>query len=271
MPRRHIFYVSDRTGKTAEAVGKSLLSQFDALEIESKTFSFVDSSEKVKHVAHTINQVSSEENCECIVFNTLVNPDHQKIIFETHACVIDLFGEFIRPLEKSLQMTSSHAKGITHEKFEYEEYQSRIDAVDYTLSCDDGVRFEQYDKADVILLGVSRSGKSPTCIYLAINFSVKAANYPLSMEELESGVLPQVLIDNLDKCVGLTLSVNQLFEMRQKRRPHTKYSEFSNCQRELRLAEKIYEDYKIPYIESTATSIEEISVRLLQLKNLYMK
>ena len=265
---RHVFYLSDRTGKTAEAIGQSLLSQFGDYQFESKVYSFLDTIEKVKEAATIINQTSETNKEESIVFNTIVNSDHQKIIAETNSCVIDLFGEFISPLEQSLNTVSSYASGMAHEKFEFQEYNARIDAIDFTLSYDDGVRFSEYEKADIVLLGVSRSGKSPTCIYLAMNFSVKAANYPLSEEQLDSGKLPDSLINNLDKIVGLTISPKQLFEMRQKRRPGTEYSSFATCEKEIKQAKRLFEDYKIPFVESTSTSIEEISVQLLKLKEL---
>ena len=268
MSHRHIFYISDRTGNTAKAIGQSLLSQFDGLEIESTLFSFINNAEKVEYVAKKINEASKINQRKPIVFNTLVNPHHQKIIASTDAFVIDLYHHFTGLLENELEINSSQATGMVHEKFEYTDYQLRVDAIEYATKYDDGVINKQYEDAKVILLGVSRSGKTPTCIFLAVNFSIKAANYPLTGEVLETGKLPDSLCQHLDKCIGLTLSPNQLYEMRQKRRPESEYSEHATCVREIRLAEKIYDQYKIPVVESTATSVEEISVNILQLKNL---
>ena len=268
MSHRHIFYISDRTGNTAKAIGQSLLSQFDGLEVQSTLLPFTDTAEKVERVARQINEASENSPQKPIVFNTLVDPYHQQIIATTDAVIIDLYHQFTGLLENALQVDSSHATGMVHEKFEYSEYQSRIDAIEYATKYDDGVINKQYEDAKVILLGVSRSGKTPTCIYLAVNFSIKAANYPLTGEVLESGKLPKSLLEHLDKCIGLTLSPNQLYEMRQKRRLGSDYSSLSTCVHEIRLAEKLYDHYNIPTIESTATSVEEISVNILQLKNL---
>jgi regulator of PEP synthase PpsR (kinase-PPPase family) len=266
--RQYVYYLSDRTGKTAEAIGQSLLSQFSAYEFVSKSYSFIDSEVKVNDICNELNNICLSTKIQPIVFNTIVNTNHQKMISRTNSCVIDLFGEFILPLEKHFKTTSSHASGVTHEKFDVDAYQARIDAIDFTLSYDDGVRYEHYDRADIVLIGVSRSGKSPTCIYLAMNFSIKAANYPLSEEQLEICKLPDSLIDNLDKIVGLSLTARQLYEMRQKRRPNSKYAEYDTCLRDIRLAENLFNHYQIPFIESTSTSIEEISVNLLKLKKL---
>jgi hypothetical protein len=256
---RKVFFVSDRTGLTAESYGKCLLAQFPDLEFETITLAFVDTTEKALEAREQINAASRETNLQSVVFSTLVNDDEQYIIESADACVISLFHSFIGSLEKFFGVESSHKQGVSRISFSDATYQRRLDAIDFSLVHDDGVRPDHYAEADVILAGVSRCGKTPTSLYLAMNFSLKVANYPLTPEDLGSDELPKCLLDNKDKLVGLTIKPVPLSRIRRQRRPDSDYSSLEICQSELQQAQTMFEKADIPVFETTDTSIEEIS------------
>jgi [pyruvate, water dikinase]-phosphate phosphotransferase / [pyruvate, water dikinase] kinase len=266
--KRAVFYVSDRTGKTAESLGQSLLSQFDGVEFSDRTFAFVITEMEAHFVAGEIQREYEASGVQPIVFSTLVNDDIQQFISSTDACVISLFNSFIEPLEKSLQVESSHTIGKPHEEFGDEDYKRQMDAIDFTLKNDDGIKTNLFDQADVILLGVSRSAKTPTCLYLAMNFSIKAANYPLTDDDLGNDELPEFLLPYKNKIVGLTIRADQLSAIRQQRRPNTTYATLKKCQYEVKRAEAMMKKANIFILDSTAMSIEEIAVNLVQEKEL---
>ncbi len=266
--KRSVFYVSDRTGKTAESIGQSLLSQFNGIEFDHKTFPFVCTASEARLVADEIQKNTLITGKEPIVFSTLVNDDIQQFISSTNACVISLFNAFIEPLEESLQIDSSHTIGKPHEEYGNESYKKHMDAIDFTLKNDDGIRTNQFAEADVILLGVSRSAKTPTCLYLAMNFSIKAANYPLTDDDLMKDTLPRFLLPYIDKIVGLTIRPDQLSAIRQQRRPKTDYASLKKCQEEIKQAGIILNNHEIYVLDSTAMSIEEIAVNIVKEKEL---
>ena len=180
-----------------------------------------------------------------IVFSTLVNGNLQQFISSTDACVMSLFNTYIEPLEKSLQIESSHTIGKPHEEYGNKVYKKHMDAIDFTLKNDDGIRTNKFSEADVILLGVSRSAKTPTCLYLAMNFSIKAANYPLTDDDLMNDTLQDFLLSYIDKIVGLTIRPDQLSAIRQQRRPMTAYASLKKCQEEVKKAGRIMNKHEI--------------------------
>lgn len=261
---RKVFFVSDRTGLTAESYGKCLLAQFPEVEFETITLAFVDTSEKALHAREQINATSLETNLKPVVFSTLVNDDEQYIIESANACVISLFHSFIGSLESFFGVESSHKQGVSRISFSDTTYQRRLDAIDFALTHDDGVRPDHYADADVILAGVSRCGKTPTSLYLAMNFSLKVANYPLTPEDLGSDVLPEYLTDNIHKLVGLTIKPVPLSRIRRQRRPDDGYSSLEICQEELAIAKSMFDKAGIAVFDTTDTSIEEISSRVVR-------
>ena len=267
-PKQSVFFVSDRTGKTAQSIGMSLLTQFNSVEFIHRNHSFINSVNDAVKVAAEIKQSHLDEGKPPIVISTIVNKEAETEIAQTGACLISLFNEFIDPLEKLLGVESSHSAGMPHEGFDDKEYLSRIDAIDYTLRADDGMMLHQLDEADVILVGVSRSAKTPTCIYLAMNFSLKAANYPLTEDDLDKPELPAFLEPHLHKTVGLTINAERLSAIRQQRRPDSEYSSIANCQNQVLKARKIMERANISMFDSTSISIEEIAVRITKEKSL---
>ncbi|HSR63130.1 MAG TPA: pyruvate, phosphate dikinase/phosphoenolpyruvate synthase regulator, partial [Gammaproteobacteria bacterium] len=203
-----------------------------------------------------------------VVFSTLVDAEFQRTLAETDACIVDLFFTFIEPLEKHLEAHSSHTIGKPHEEIDDVDYQTRMDALDFTLRHDDGMHVGRFAEADVIIIGVSRTGKTPTCLYLAMHFSVKAANYPLTDDDLENDNLPDFLLKHRDKIVGLTISPEQLSLRREQRRPNSRYSDVNKCREEVRRAETIMQKAGIMMINSTTTSIEETAVQIIREKKL---
>ncbi len=265
---RLVLFVSDRTGLTAEAYGRSLLAQFPGLTFEGRRFAFIDNPGKAGAVAAQIGQIIDETGVPPIVFMTLVEPATQKIIGASGGCVIDLFSTFLAPLEHALGVESAHKLGLSQRIFGTRGYQTRLNAIEYALNHDDGVRPDQYPEADVILIGVSRCGKTPTSLYLAMNFFIKVANYPLTDHELERDRLPDLLAPLKSRLVALTIAPKQLANIRQQRRPGSSYASTEVCQREVRAAESIYRDAGVPIFDVTDTSIEEIAGWIMKEKEL---
>jgi len=259
---RTVFYVSDRTAITAETLGHSLLAQFDGMEISQQTFPFVDTEEKAKDVVRNINQ-TAKNGARPVVFSTLIKPDLRQIILTADAVVIDLFDTFIKPLEAEFKTRSS--QNIGQHPALFRDLDVRIDAVNFALSNDDGVSTKDYDKADVVLTGVSRTGKTPTCLYLGLQFGIYAANYPLTEDDLliEYKKIPGVLVPYRDKLFGLTINAERLQKIRSERRPNSRYSSLHQCQQEVAMAEFLFVSKNIPFINVTTMSVEEIAATIL--------
>ena len=261
---RTVFFVSDQTGLTAESYGKSLLAQFPDLEFETMTLAFVDNEKKAKIAAQHIEAVHQLSGIKPVVFSTLVNESDQQIIESMDVCIVNLFHTFLGPLEKCFDMDSAHKQGISRTIFGEKSYQQRLDAIDYSLAHDDGIRPDQYDDADVILVGVSRCGKTPTSLFLAMNFSLKASNYPLTEEDLQTDNLPDYLLKHKHKLVGLTIKPVPLSRIRRKRRPNSGYASLAVCQQEVEMAERMFEKASLPVFDTTDTSIEEIASNVVK-------
>ncbi len=261
---RTVFFVSDGTGLTAESYGKSLLAQFPDIGLTTVTLAFVDTQKKALQASKQINAASKQSGLQPVVFSTLVDDDEQDIIEACDACVINLFHTFLGPLEKCFGTESAHTQGMTRTVLGDASYLLRLDAIDYSLAHDDGIRPDQYDDADVILVGVSRCGKTPTSLYLAMNFSLKASNYPLTTEDLQQDNLPDYLLKHRRKLVGLTIKPVPLSRIRRKRRPDSEYSSLSVCQQEVQTAKAMFEKADIPVFDTTDTSIEEIASHVVR-------
>ena len=262
-----VFYVSDGTGITAETLGHGLLSQFEGIEFKPLRFPFVDNENKAKECLARINEVGQRETTRPVVIMTQTNPELSKILHQGNAFFIDLFDAFIAPLEQELRCHFTRAMGRSHGHAN-PEYNSRIAAMNFALAHDDGVSDSDLKNADIILVGVSRSGKTPTCLYLSLQFSLKAANYPLIPEDFERDHLPSRLLPFRDKLFGLTIEPEQLHRIRTERRPNSKYSSLENCRYEIAAAKKIMQREGIKWFDTTSRSIEELAVQLMQDLNL---
>ena len=261
---RPVFFVSDRTGITAENLGHALLTQFTSIAFQHHSLPFIDSEEKAKLAADSINQVAKKSENQPLVFSTLVDEVYRKIITETDAHIIDFFDTFIKPLEVELCTPSSHAEGLSHGISNEVVYMSRMDSINFALKNDDGVSTKEYNDADVILIGVSRSGKTPTCLYLAMQFGLRAANYPLTETDMENGALPEILQPYREKLFGLMINAERLRMIRQIRRQNSEYASMVQCRKETRLINLLFEQEKISRIDSSHISVEEIATSIIQ-------
>ena len=259
--RRTVFFVSDGTGITAQMLGHSLLTQFEGVEFHQVTLPFVDSREKAEEC---LARIGAETNGQPIVFSTLVNTDVREVLRKANALVIDFFETFIDPLEAGLGVKSSHTIGRSHSAMDKKEYQQRIEAINFSMAHDDGASHRELAQADVILIGVSRSGKTPTSLYLALQFGVMAANYPLIPEDFHRGKLPEALRAEKTRLYGLTIAPERLHEIRKERRPGSRYADLDNCRFEVEEAEKLMRREGIRSINSTSKSIEEIATTILR-------
>ena len=264
MARRTVFFVSDGTGITAQMLGHSLLTQFEGLEFNQVTLPFVDSAEKAEECLARIEAEGASGNGQPIVFSTLVNQDVREVVRRAKALFIDFFESFIDPLEAGLGVKSSHTIGRSHSAMDKKEYQQRIEAINFAMAHDDGASHRELGQADVILIGVSRSGKTPTSLYLALQFGVKAANYPLIPEDFQRMKLPEALRAHKTKLYGLTIAPERLHEIRQERRPDSRYADIDNCRYEVEEAESMMRREGVRSINSTSKSIEEIATTILR-------
>ena len=262
--RRTVFFVSDGTGITAQMLGHSLLTQFEGVEFNQVTVPFVDSIAKAEECLDRIEREAVRGNGQPIVFSTLVNGDVRQVIRRANALVFDFFETFIDPLEAGLGTRSTHTIGRSHSALDKPEYHRRIEAINFAMAHDDGASHRELGQADVVLVGVSRSGKTPTCLYLALQFGVKAANYPLIPEDFSRGQLPVAIRPHKPKLYGLTIGSERLHEIRQQRRPGSRYADLANCRHEVEEAEILMRREGIRWINSTAKSIEEIATTILR-------
>ncbi len=264
--KRTAFFVSDRTGITVEKLGRSLLSQFEGIEFTRITLPFVDSVEKARDAVRQINAAAAADGQRPIVFSTLIVPAVHDVIEESDALILDLFESFIVPLENELGVQSSHAVGRSHTPGVH--YTERMDSVNYALNHDDGGITRDLARAEIILVGVSRCGKTPTCLYLALQFGIFAANYPLVPEDFSDGTLPSQLKNLRKKLFGLTIQPERLAQIRSERSPNSKYASLENCRYEIAQAERLMNQADIPRLDVTNISVEEIATTLLHLTGL---
>jgi regulator of PEP synthase PpsR (kinase-PPPase family) len=261
--RRTVFFVSDQTGVTAETMGHSLLTQFDGQAFRQVTLPFISTVDKAEEAVRRINATGAAEGVRPVIFSTLVQEDMREIIKRANGLFLDFFDAFLGPLELELKAKSSRTQGRAHGMQDIGAYTLRINATNFALANDDGAITRDYERADLILVGVSRSGKTPTCLYMALQYGIFAANYPFADEEFETGRLPAALAKHQRKLYGLTIAPERLQQIRNERRPNSNYSSPSQVDFEVRTAEAIFRRYDIPCINTTECSIEEIASRIL--------
>jgi len=258
---RPVYIVSDGTGITAEALARSVLSQFD-VDFRKIRLPFVDSVEKAREAQERID-ADSKDGKRPIVFSTLVKPELAAMVRQANALHLDLIQTFAEPVSKELGMQSAHEIGRSHESPFSSEYKNRIDAIHFTIEHDDGQSHRNLAAADVILVGVSRSGKTPTSLYLALQHGLKVANYPLIPEDFERDALPSALRPFKGKLFGLSISPERLSEIRNERLPNSYYASLENCRQEVSQAEALMRRERIFWLSSTTKSIEEIATAIL--------
>lgn len=261
--KRQAFFISDGTGITAETLGHSLLAQFESIEFEQTTLPYIDTEEKALEVVQRLNALEESTGAKPIVFDTIVNQDIRNLFTKANTFKVDIFATFLAPLEKELEIGSSYSVGKSHAGGDSESYKARIDAVNFALDNDDGSKIKHYDKADIILVGVSRSGKTPTCLYLALQFGIKAANYPLTEEDLGNMMLPSALKPFKKKLFGLTIDPERLSAIRNERKANSRYASLNQCYYEIEEVEMLYRQEQIEFLSTTDLSVEEISTRIM--------
>jgi [pyruvate, water dikinase]-phosphate phosphotransferase / [pyruvate, water dikinase] kinase len=263
---RTIFFVSDGTGITAETFGNAILAQF-SLEANHIRLPFTDTVDKAHQAVRQINHAAEKDGSKPIVFTTLVNMDVLQVINEgcqAKCMLLDMFGTFVNPLEVELGIKSNHRIGRFSDVSKSKAYHDRIEAINFSLAHDDGQSNTDLEQSDVILVGVSRSGKTPTSLYLAMQYGLKASNYPLIPEDFERQHLPPALAPHKSKIFGLSILPARLSEIRNERRPHSHYASLANCRMEVAAAESMMRRAGIRWLSTTTKSIEEIATTILQ-------
>ena len=263
---RPVFFVSDSTGLTAEAVGRSLLAHFD-MPFEETILSFVDTQEKARSAVASIDYMAKSSGVKPIVVGTIIDPHIRQIIQSSSGHIVDCISSFLPPLSELLGQEASVVVGRP-EVAQQERYQRRIDAMHYSIDNDDGAKIDRYDQAGIILVGVSRSGKTPTSVFLSLQAGVYAANYPLNDDDFESDQLPRPLKKFHNKLYGLTIDPTRLAQIRTGRKANSHYASLRQCEDEVRMAEMMFKRFAIPYIDTTKLSIEEIATRIIVDKGL---
>jgi len=266
---RTVFFVSDGTGITAETLGHSVLTQFESLRYRRVRAPFIDSVSKAHELLGRINDAAVLDGRRPIVFSTLVNREVNSVLRRARAMVLDLLDSFVVPLEQELGLQSTHTIGRSHTMSDAGTYHRRIEAINFALAHDDGQSATGLATADVILVGVSRSGKTPTSLYLAMQYGVKAANYPLIPEDFDRDELPAALPPHRRKLFGLSIAPERLAEVRHERRPNSRYASLENCRQEIAAAERMMRREGIRWLSSTTKSIEEIAATIMNEHSLH--
>lgn len=263
MNKRHAFFISDSTGQTAENLGKALLAQFEHTQASPVYMPYTDTEQKARAALLRIRSSIQLADAKPLIFSSILSPRIRNIIAEADGFVIDIFGSFLPGLEEELgEQPMSHV-GKSHAHAAEEKSVLRIDAMNYALDNDDGMRVNRYDQADIILVGVSRSAKTPTCLYMGMQYGIFAANYPLTEEDLENGQFPAALIDHKHKLFALTISPERLSAIRNERRAGSKYASLRQCEWEVKEAESMYRKLGLKKVTTTHFSVEEIGAHIL--------
>ena len=265
---RSVFFISDGTAITSETLGRSILSQFPKVPFETRVIPYVDTLDRADEAVNQINLAHQRDGVKPLVFDTIVDPVIRERINGADAFNLDIYEGLISKIADEIKVQPAPHTGHAHGDVDSENYKSRIDAVHFALDNDDGARTTHYDAADIILIGVSRSGKTPTSLYLALQFGIRAANYPLTEDDLYENSLPKALKPYRDKLFGLVIDTDRLVKIRNERRAGSRYASYQQCQQELRAIQGIYISQGIPNIDVSTMSIEEIATRILQMTGL---
>ncbi len=261
--QRKALIISDRTGLTGQAMAHSLLSQFPSIDFNEETLSFIDSVDKANEVIEICRQYSEDYGHPPLLFITIVDESIRTVFTTSGQPIFDLFDTFIGPMEKTLGLESTHKVGRSHGVTDTAAYTSRIAAVNFALQTDDGMETDHYKRADLIIVGVSRCGKTPTSLYLSLQLGLYVSNYPLTEEDLKAKALPSVLAEHRHKLYGLTIDPFRLLQIRQERYAGSSYSSSETCQREVAQAEAMFRSSHVPFVNTTKMSIEEIGAMIL--------
>ncbi|GEP36343.1 putative phosphoenolpyruvate synthase regulatory protein [Nocardioides psychrotolerans] len=258
-----VFFLSDSTGISAETMGNALLIQFPDQVFERTVIPFISTVEDAQRVVEILDEAMAGPVTP-LAFTTAAEDSIRDALRKTTAPLIDFFDMHMSRVESILGQRGIREAARLHGVGDIKRYNTRMAAVEFTIEHDDGQSLRALDKADVILLAPSRCGKTPTSMYLALQHGLFVANYPLVDEDLESSDLPRPVKDLQDRCFGITTTVDRLARVRNERRPGSRYATPEQCRWELRRATEIFAAHRVPVIDSSAKSVEEISTLILQ-------
>ncbi|MGB5834742.1 MAG: pyruvate, water dikinase regulatory protein [Thiohalocapsa sp.] len=262
--KRTVYYVSESTGITAETMGHSLLSQFDSVDFEQIYMPYINTDLRALALTRRMQEAYERDGARPIVFATMLNDEIATIVKTGNCYYMELFEGFVEPLSLELGVPPSRQSGRSHAITKPNSYTKRIDAINFAMANDDGIRPDNFQYADVVLVGVSRSGKTPTCLYLAMHYGLRSANYPITEEDFERGDLPTEVWQSKDKMFGLTIDPNRLQVIREERRPGSDYASMTRCQQDIREAQGMFKRLGVAVMNTTNQSIEEISSLILR-------
>jgi len=266
--KRTVYFVSESTGITAETLGHSLLSQFDTVDFEQVYMPYINTELRAMALTERMQEAADRDGVRPICFATMLNEEIRDILRGGNCFYVELFEGFIDPLSTELGVPPSRRSGRSHAITKPSSYTKRIEAINFAMANDDGIRPDNFHRADVVLTGVSRVGKTPTCLYLAMHYGLHSANYPITQEDFERGDVPQLVWDCRHKLFALTIDPQRLQLIREERRSGSEYASLQRCQEEVRGATAIFKRLGIPVLNTTSQSIEEIASQILRsLKN----
>ncbi len=262
--RRDVFYVSDGTAITCETLGHVVLGQF-AVQPNEKTFPFVESDEKLSELLKQIQRSYQLHGVKPLVFFSMVIPEMRTRLLQAPAHFYDVLESIVKRVSLDIEMEPApklqRSRSVGKDS---DTYFDRIAAIEYTLAHDDGVSLKDLDRADIILLGVSRSGKTPTSLYMAMQFGLRVVNYPFIAEDMHAMRLLPEFEFHRHKLFGLTINAERLTEIRENRLAGSEYASNQQCLQELATVEALFRREAIPYINTSSLSVEEISTRILE-------
>ncbi len=262
--KRTVFFVSESTGITAETLGHSLISQFDGVDFEQVYMPYINTELRAKALNERMQEAADRDGARPLVFSTMLDDKIRAILKSGNCYFLELFEIFVDPLSQELGVSPSRKSGRSHAITKQSSYTKRIEAINFAMANDDGVRPDNFGRADVVLTGVSRSGKTPTCLYLAIHYGLRTANYPITEEDFERGDVPKALWDCRDKLFALTIDPERLQRIREERRPGSAYASLEQCKADTRQALGMFKRMRLPVLNTTSQSIEEISTHILK-------
>jgi len=258
---KDVYYISDSTGILATNLGQALICQFPEVNFSGEKFPFIRTVEDAKKTLAYI--LSRSGGRRPLIFSTIINSDVRKIFDSPEVEFFDAFGHFLDRLETCLETPALREPGFARH-LDNVHMAKRVEAIYFCLEHDDGRKVDEFDEADIILLGVSRAGKTPISVYLSTQMGLKSANFPLTSEYLTRYRIPDGIMQNRAKAVGLTTSAQLLNSVREKRYPGSNYAKLSTCIEEIHQAQRIFQKNKIPIISTAGKSIEEAATQVLR-------
>lgn len=262
---RDVYYLSGSTGILAKDMGKALLCQFPEIHFKEELIPFIHTEVEAQKAIEKIRAQSTGETP--LVLSTLLSKELNAVFNSPDIEFLNIFDQFLVQFENFLQKKALWASGASRYPNDRTMIR-RVEAIHYCIDHDDGNSTKDYDKAEIILIGVSRSCKTPVSVFLATQMGIKTANYPLIRDGTDSFKLPPYLVRNKKKIVALSTSPQLLHQYREHRYADSKYAKLSTCRDELNKANMLYMDHRIPIVMSDGKSIEETATQVTQQLNL---